>query len=344
LAKVSIKDVAKMAGVSPTTVSRVINNSDHPVSDTTRIKVEEAVKKLKFEPNRLAQGLSSNKSNIIGVVVHDISDDYFSELLKGIESVLYGEKYIVNIYNTYRDVEKELMAVDMLRSNKADAVIFTGGSLLDDDYNKNINAIIGQLRNDGSIIVGVTPHPFAMVNFEIGNISAARKVTNYLFNKGHREIAYVNGPEILNTSYQRYRGVLQAFKANDLRFDYNLLFNGDFTFAGGRKAALKVIRKIANISAVVAANDETALGLLWELKNQGYSIPEDISVVGIGDIPSAKFSYPPLTTLSLPIYKTGVAIGRYLIKALKGIESNVEYDDEFVMVERESVKDLNIKT
>lgn len=338
MSKISIKEVAKLAGVSPTTVSRVINNSDHPVSKDTRKKVMKAVKDLNFEPNRMARGLSSKKSNIIGVIVHDVSDDYFSEILKGIESVIYREKYVVNIYNTYRDVKRELRAVNMLRAYRADAVIFTGGALLDEDYDKKINTIIKQLKSEGSIIVGVTEHPFADVNFEVGNLAAVKKITNYLFEKGHKKIAYLNGPEILNTSYQRFRGFVQAFKEHECGFNSELLFSADFTFEGGRKAALEVVRKINNITAVVAANDEMALGLIWELKNQGYNVPGDISVVGIGDIPSAKFSYPPLTTLSLPIYRTGVSIGRYILKALQGDNINIaNFDNDLVLVERESV-------
>ncbi|MFP4660560.1 MAG: LacI family DNA-binding transcriptional regulator [Halanaerobiales bacterium] len=336
--KISIKEVANFAGVSPTTVSRVINNSDHPVSQETRKKVEKAVEELNFEPNRMARGLTSNRSNIIGVIVHDISDDYFAEILKGIESILYKDDYIINIYNTYRDVKREIKAANILKANRADAVVFTGGALLDEEYNREITPIIDQLKSNGSIVIGVTSHPFADIDFEIGNLSAAKKVTGYLFEKGHVRIGYLNGPEILNTSYQRYRGFLQAFKDNDYRFDYRYLFSGDFSFEGGRRAADKIAGEIGDLTAVVAANDEMALGLMWELKNQGFDVPGDISVVGIGDIPSAKFGYPPLTTLALPIYKTGVTIGNYIVNYLNGKKFNDDNSENVLeLVERDSV-------
>lgn len=339
--KVSIKEVAKLAGVSPTTVSRVINNSDHPVSEDTKKMVENAIEELNFTPNRMAQGLLSNKSNIIGVIVHDISDDYFSEILKGIESVLYEEDYIVNIFNTYRDIKRELRAVNMLGVNRADAVIFTGGSLIDEVYNKSIVPLIKQLKADGSVILSVTRHPYTDINFEIGNSDAAKEMTNYLFKMGHKKIAYVNGPRILSTSHQRCKGFIEAFNEKNITINYDFIFSSDFTFEGGRKAALKIIKIINDISAVLLANDEMALGLIWELRNQGFSVPEDISVVGIGNIPSTKFSYPPLTTLSLPMFSTGAAIGSYILKVLKDKEGDmISYNSSRELVERESVLKL----
>ncbi|MFW6287571.1 MAG: LacI family DNA-binding transcriptional regulator, partial [bacterium] len=312
MAKVSIKDVAKLAGVSPATVSRVINNSEHPVSDKARKAVENAVQELNFQPNRMARGLSSNRSNIIGVIVHDVSDDYFAEILKGIESVLYNYDYIVNIYNTYRNVDKELRAVNMLRVNSADALVFTGGSLLDEDYIDRMKEYISGLKKDGCFILGVTDHP-DIENIEVGNFEASKEISKYLIDRGHSKIAYVHGPPILNTSRERYKGFLKAHQEEDLSFDKSFLFKSDFSFEGGRKAALEIIRRVENITAIVAANDETALGILWELKNQGFDVPADISVVGIGNIPSSKYSYPPLTTVSLPIYQIGVTIGQRII-------------------------------
>ncbi|MEJ6950717.1 LacI family DNA-binding transcriptional regulator [Natronospora cellulosivora (SeqCode)] len=341
MAKVSIKDVAKLAGVSPTTVSRVINNSDHPVSDKSRKAVEEAVQELNFQPNRMAQGLSSNKSNIIGVIVHDISDDYFAEILKGIESVLYNYDYIVNIYNTYRDVDKELKAVNMLRANSADALVFTGGSLLDEHYKEKMKDYINGLKKEGCFILGVTAHP-DIETIDLGNFEATKEICRYLFINGHRNIAYVHGPKILNTSRDRYKGFLEAHKDEGVVFDENYLYESDFSFEGGRMLALKIIEKIDKVTAIVASNDETALGILWELKNQGYNVPEDISLVGIGNIPSTRYSYPPLTTISLPIYQIGVTIGKRIINSLqKGEDIEIELDSKIELVERESVKKIN---
>ena len=122
-------------------------------------------------------------------------------------------------------------------------------------------------------------------------------------------------------------------------FDKNLIIDGDFSFEGGRKAGLKLLEVIDSVSAVVAANDESALGLIWELKNRGVKVPEDISVVGIGNIPESKYSYPPLTTISLPIRKIGLQVGSYLIGVL---EDKPQLDDNYItelsLVERDSVR------
>lgn len=338
MGKISIKDVAKLAGVSPTTVSRVINNSDHPVSKDTRQAVEVAIQELDFEPNRLARGLIKNKSDIIGVIVHDISDPYFAEILKGIEEVTTEHDYIVNIYNTYRDVEKELKAVNTLRAIQADGIVFTGGSLLDEKYKKKMRWYVEQLKKHDVTIVGIATHPSGIKNIKVGNIVAVQTITDYLFNKGHRKIGYVNGPEILSTTKERYQGYQQSFASHGLNINEQLVIPGNFTFAGGRKAADRIVNRIDEVTAVVCANDETALGLIWELKNQGVSVPEEISVVGIGNIPEAQYSYPPLTTISLPIRKIGLRAGAYLVNRLLGKdELNVDVGTEISLVERQSV-------
>ncbi|GAB6099544.1 LacI family DNA-binding transcriptional regulator [Halanaerocella petrolearia] len=344
--EITIKDVANLANCSPTTVSRVINNSDHPVSDETRAKVEEAIEKLNFEPNRIAQGLKSNKSRIIGVIVHDICDAYFAQMVKGIEEVIFDYDYIINIYNTSRDVDKELHAVNMLKANRADAIVFAGGNLIDSKYKEQMEGYIQDLKNQGSVIVGVTSHPFNIKNIELGNQLATQTITDYVLNKGHKKIAYIDGPKILSTTRERLKGYKSALVSRNIKPNKEFILEGDFTFEGGRKAALKLlnIRKDNNITAAVASNDETALGLMWELKNQGIEIPEEISVVGIDNIPDAKYSYPPLTTISLPIYRLGVQIGNYIIDSLQNNENIIfgnEIDVQVNLIERLSVKDLD---
>jgi len=338
--EVTIKDVAKLAECSPTTVSRVINNSDHPVSKDTEDKVKAAIEKLNFSPNRIAQGLKSDKSNIIGVIVHDICDSYFAEMVKGIEEFISGYDYIVNIYNTSRSVEKEVHAVKMLKANRADAIVLAGGALMDKEYEQQMYSLIEQLKAQGTILLGVTPHPFDIYNINLGNKKAAETITEYLLENGHRKIAFIDGPEKLYTSYLRREGLKDKLKENGLELPDELIFAGDFSFEGGRRAALKLMEKIDQVTAVFAANDATALGLNWELNNQGIKVPDDISVVGIDDLPEAKYSYPPLTTVSLPIHQLGTNIGKYLLETLKEKKNSDFSNVELKLIERESVKNI----
>ena len=338
--EITIKDVARLAECSPTTVSRVINNSDHPVSKDTAEKVEAAIKKLNFSPNRIAQGLKSDKSNIIGVIVHDICDSYFAQMVKGIEEFISGHDYIVNIYNTSRSVEKELHAVSMLKANRADAIVLAGGALMDKEYEQKMYTMVEQLKSQGTVLLGVTPHPFEINNISLGNKKAAAMIGDYLVQNGHQKIAFVDGPEKLYTSYLRREGLKESLKNHGLQLKEDLIFAGDFSFEGGRKAALKIMEKVDQITAVVGANDATALGLIWELNNQGIKVPADISVVGIDDLPEAKYSYPPLTTISLPIYQLGTNIGKYLLESLKS-DQQPELDNiEMHLIERKSVKNI----
>jgi len=339
--EITIKDVARLAECSPTTVSRVINNSDHPVSTDTEDKVKAAIKKLNFSPNRIAQGLKSDKSNIIGVIVHDICDSYFAEMVKGIEEFISGHEYIVNIYNTSRSVEKEVHAVNMLKANRADAIVFAGGALMDKEYEQKMYTIIEQLKAQGTILLGITPHPFEINNISLGNKTAAKIVTEHLLENGHRKIAFIDGPKNLYTSFLRREGLKDKLMENGLTLPDELIFDGDFSFEGGRKAALKLMDKIDQITAVLAANDATALGLIWELNNQGIKVPADISVVGIDDLPEAKYSYPPLTTVSLPIYQLGTNIGKYLLENLKEKKNSKFNSIDLKLIKRNSVKDIS---
>ncbi|MFW6308662.1 MAG: LacI family DNA-binding transcriptional regulator [bacterium] len=334
---VSIKDVAEEAGVSPTTVSRVINDSDHPVNEKTREIVEKAIKKLDYQPNRLAQGLKKNKSNIIGVIVHDISDEYFAQLVKGIEAVTFDNDYIVNIINTQRNIHKELKAVTMLKANRAEAIIFTGGNLNNEYYNKKMKDHIKDLKKQGTYILGVTSHPHDIINIKIGNKKAAAIITNYMLKQGRDKIGFVNGPEILSTSEQRLEGYKETLQAAGKKIDSNIILPGDFSFEGGRRAAKKLLDKdISRIEAVIASNDETALGLIWELTQNNINIPGNIAIGGIGDIPASKYTNPPLTTVSLPLYDLGKKLGEKVVNFLKKDKKTGDIKVDIGLVKRES--------
>lgn len=337
--KISIKEVAKIAGVSPTTVSRVINNSDHPVNPKTKKIVEETVKKYNFQPNRLAQGLVKNKSHIIGVIVHDIADEYFSQMVKGIESVTSDYNYIVNICNTDRNIEKELRAVNILKAHRADAIIFISASFLDDYYRDIMAKHIEELKSQGSIVIGITPRPFAIHNIEIGHKKAAKMITDYVLEMGHKKIIYASGPEVLNTAVLRLEGFRESLLEKEADFKDIKIVYGDFSLQSGREVVLNNLDKLHKYSAIVASTDVMALGILWELKHQGIKVPEEMSVVGIGNIPATEYSDPPLSTVSLPVFEVGVKIGKRLINCL---EHNAEFTEdieaEIKLMIRDSVR------
>jgi len=338
---ITIKDVAELAGCSPTTVSRVINNSDHPVSEDTAKNVRDAVKKLEYSPNRIAQGLKSDKSNIIGVIVHDLCDPYYAKIVKGIGKSISSHEYILNIYNTNHDQETELQAVKALKSNRADALIFAGGAFIDSVYKNEMRNYIDYFKNQNTVLLGITPHPFDIFDIDLQNENNAELITNYIIEKGHSKIAYINGPQNLFTSILRQKGYKKALKNNDILLNKNLFYEGDFSFEGGRKAALEILDSSQEITAVVAANDATALGLIWELNHQGIRVPNDISVVGIDGLSEGRYSYPPLTTVSIPAYELGISVGRYILQQFQ-IDLDFKLKSfKRILTERDSVKDLN---
>ena len=341
--KISIKDVAEEAGVSPATVSRVINDTDYPVKNKTKKAVKEAVEKLNYQPNQVARNLAKKQSNIIGIIVHDISSAYFSEMLRGIEDTFFENNYIINICDTRYSVKRQLKDLNLLQANHVEAVIFPGGVIYEDDYLKDIKKCFQTLKEDGCRIIGVTSNPFDIKNVDVGNVLASRTITEYLINYGHEKIAYVNGPEIMNATSERLQGYKEALQNRDLEVVHDLIIDGDFSFKGGRQAALNLLEKKHKFSAVVAANDESALGLMWEFQQRGIEVPEEVSIVGIGNIPRSKCSYPSLTTVNLPLHEIGENIGNYIINKLDTKNYiTEEYEVNVGIVERQSVKNMNM--
>ncbi|HEV2912451.1 MAG TPA: LacI family DNA-binding transcriptional regulator [Pyrinomonadaceae bacterium] len=300
-----IKDVARRAGVSTATVSHVINNTRF-VSDATRLKVLDAIEECKYYPNAHARSLASGRSQMIGVLVSDIANPFFPELVKSIEAAAFERGYDVLLLNTDYQAERTLHYVRRIIQRKVAGVALMTSELdavlIDELARCRISVVFLDLGSKGTCMSNV------VVDYEVGIEEAVR----HLVERGHRRFAYVGGPLRLRSAVKR----LDAFRDSVQRLlpegPPPVIHEGDFRFDGGVRAAREFLAAPELPTAVVAANDMMALGVMRECVAYGLSIPQDISIVGFDDIAFAELADPPLTTVSLP----RTELGRKAVEAL----------------------------
>ena len=305
---VTLTAVAQRAGVSPATVSRVLNG-DYPVAVATRKRVERAVRDLDYVVNAHARALLSSTSGIVGTILNDLSDPFFALVFRGIQNAASDLSRLVVTCNTAGDPDREFTYIEMLRRQRADAVIIVGAAAEDAGYRRQLAAQARGLRAQGSRLVlcgrpkPIRDAPANVVTFD--NAGAGRALVDHLVGLGHRRIAYVGGPAGRTTSSDRRRGFVEGMSAAGLRVDEQLVAEGDFSRDSGYAAAAGLIDSGAEFTAIIGGNDQIAIGVLVALRDAGRSVPDDVSVVGIGDTPIAADLSPALTTVHLPLEEAG---------------------------------------
>lgn len=302
---VSLEDVARYANVSLSTASRVLSSSPHPVSDEKRERVLQAARELNYSPSVLAQAMVTGDTHIVGVIVGDAADPYFASIVRGVEDVARANRYLVIVCDSDRDPEVELSYFQTLNGYRVDGVIFAGGGLNDAKYLAGIEPLLENLRERGGGFVSLGKQLFPNYSVLVDFKELSRDAVEYLIGLGHRKIAYISGPPLLTTTQHRFEGYVAALEAHHIGINPDYLFEGDFKYESGRLAGERICAMHDRPTAVMASNDLMALGCMTALKEAGLRIPEDISMVGIDDIPFAKFVEPSLTTVSIPLHELG---------------------------------------
>ena len=300
-----IKDVAHEAGVSTATVSHVINDTKY-VTDETRQKVQDAIQKLNFYPNAHARTLASGRSNIIGLLVSDISNPFFPELVKSIEAAAFEHGYNLMLFNTNYDAKRAADYVRRLIELKVAGVALMTAelepALIDELANKQVRTVFNDIG-----IVGEN-----MSNIVLDYSAGIEEAVRHLVSLGHEKIAHIAGSSRIRSGVIRREAFVDAMKRYLPNEKKLLIVEGDFRIESGRMAATEILESKKLPTAVVVANDMMALGAMQEFKAAGLKIPQDISIVGFDDIAFASLSEPPLTTICSP----RVEIGRRAIEAL----------------------------
>jgi LacI family transcriptional regulator len=294
--------------VSTATASRVLNGSAHPVSAATRERVTAAARELGYSPSALARALVTRRTQIIGVIVGDVVDPYFAEITRGVEDVAGRAGYLTIVCNADRRPAVEQEYLNLLRDYNAEGAVFAGSGLAEGD--EALSATVDRARRQGMHVVALAPRGFAgSSTLTVDNRAAAYDLGDYLASLGHRTIAFVAGPPGLVSARERLEGFSAALA--DRALEPGPLCEGDFSYAAGHAAALRLLAERQLPDAVACANDETAIGVLMGLRGAGVDVPGTVSVAGIGDTRPARFL--ELTTVSVPTYELGAGAARLII-------------------------------
>jgi len=329
----SIKDVAREAGVSIATVSRVLNDID-VVNEDTKKKVVDAIKLLGYRPNIVARSLKTQRTKTIGILIPDISSQFYPEIVRGAEDVANIYDYNVILCNSDFDVEKEKEYLRVLSEKMCDGVLYMSSSL-----NEEILDIINELALK-TILVETKDKENRLPSVTIDNISATYEGTKFLIEKGIEKLAFIGVKgDTMNAWGERYVGFEKAVSEAKIKVNEELLYFDTLKVKSGYEAAEKFIRSKKKFEGIVCASDEIAMGVINGLRENNIRVPEDVSVIGFNNNYAASIFYPKITTISQPSYDMGSVAMRMLIKLLnkKELEEG-HFVLDHTLIERDSTK------
>jgi LacI family repressor for deo operon, udp, cdd, tsx, nupC, and nupG len=312
----NIYEVARRAGVSTATVSRVLSQPEI-VAAATRRRVTAAIKQLGFTPNSAAANLRTLRTQKILVTVPDISNPFFSLILQGIEDAALRKGYAVLVGDTQDDDERENRYALMLKRREADGLIFLGHRL----PKEAAQLVRAMPKGRAPVVNGCEFSPrLGIPSVHIDNATAASDAMDHLYRLGHRRVGIVTGPLVSPLSRDRLTGA--TARAKTARVDKDLLvMNGDFSIESGAVAAAQLLSRKDRPTAIFCFNDEMAMGVIETARRQKLRIPDDISVVGFDDIRYARHLDPPLTTVAQPMRQIGEGTVGLLLEILQGGEA-----------------------
>lgn len=302
----TIYQVSELAGVSLATVSRVMNNNPR-VSDATRNKVLAAMDQLGYRPNSIAQSLASNRSNSVGILVSELHGPFYGAMLSGIENECRAAGKHVIIAAGHSEEASEIDGIEFLKSRSCDALILHVEAV-SDEY-------LLQLAADNTPIVLINRFIPALadncicLNNELGGYLATR----LLLQQGHRQLAYIAGPAWKSDARERYAGHQRALAEAGLKQNPALVAEGDFQEQGGAEALAQLLKQGMPFTGLICANDEMAAGAMAEARQQGISLPEQLSIVGFDNVIVARYVYPQLSTIDYPVEDMGRMAARWVL-------------------------------
>lgn len=301
----TLADVARRAGVSVATASRIISGSPKPVADTLRQRVLDAVADLQYVPNVHAQLLARSQRSVIGVIVHDVSDPYFAEITRGLQRVATDHGRLVIICNSYREPDKELAYVELLRAQQVAAIVLAGSGYHDEAATAMLVSRLRAYQEAGGRVAVIGRHDYAGDAVVPGNEVGGYLLGSELYRLGHQGIGVIAGPEQLTTTTDRLAGLRRAADEYGRVLPTRRIRHADFDRAGGAAAAVALLDSDPELTALVALNDSMAVGALRVLRSRGVAVPDQMSLVGFDDMPVASDVTPALTTIRLPLAEMG---------------------------------------
>ncbi|WP_339226922.1 LacI family DNA-binding transcriptional regulator [Oceanobacillus sp. FSL K6-2867] len=321
----TIKEVAKEAGVSVATVSRVLNKSGY-VSKESAASVKKAIEKLNYQPNSVARSLYHKTSNMIGLIIPDITNPFFPELARAVEDVAMIYGYTVVLCNSDQDPDKEKKYIDLFKQKYVDGIIITAHGSNSELYIDSKIPIVALDRISDSSLPTVVSN----------NYDGARNATKLLLQKGAKNLAHIRGPQGITPADDRYQGFIDEMK--EQHFDY-IIEESAFELKAAEKLAENFFNTHAQVDGIFCSSDAIAVGFLKVALKRGIKIPQDVQIIGFDGVAFGEMIYPELTTVAQPIYDMGALATRLLIKIINGKETEqLKYEIPTKMIERGTTK------
>ncbi|MDF2720466.1 MAG: ccpA [Paenibacillus sp.] len=313
---VTIYDVAREAGVSMATVSRVVNNNPN-VKPQTRKKVFEAIERLGYRPNAVARGLASKKTTTVGVVIPDISNSIFAEVARGIEDIANMYHYNIILCNADKKKDKEIRVINTLLEKQVDGLLFMGGTVTEDHVQAFKTSTVP------IVLCGTTDNEDRIPSVDIDHEAAAFDAVSTLIAQGHRMIGMIGGTlQDPANGYARFQGYKKALEKAGIAVSDELVRVGNYRYESGHELMKYFLALPNRPTAVFAATDEMAIGAIHAVQDSGLSVPEDFSIISVDNIRMASMVRPQLTTVAQPMYDIGAVSMRLLTKLMN--KENVE--------------------
>ena len=330
----TIRDVARAAQVSMSTVSHVINGTRY-VSPPTRQRVLQAMAELNYSPNRLARSLRNNRTLTLGVLLPNSANPFFAEVLLGIENACFERGYNIIMGNASDDPQRELEYLQVLLSRQVDGILLISTGA----YNESLALLAS--HETPVVMVDRTADIPTVDEILTANKQGGLLATEYLLGLGHRRIGCITGPSYLTPSADRVAGYREALGAAGVPLDEALVVTGDFQHESGYRACRQLLALPEPPTAIFACNDLMAVGAICALHEAGLAVPDDVSVVGYDDIPLASYTVPRLTTIAQPARAIGQLAAERLIARLQQATVPPAHQRLPVhLVERDSCKPL----
>lgn len=317
--KVTIRDVAREAGVSVATVSRVLNDSG-PVREITRHRIREIATRMRYVPDSAARSLITRRSMTFGVLLPDLYGEFFSEVIRGIDQTAQRSGYHLLVSGSHND-KGEIEAALRAMRGRVDGLIVMSPDI-------DSAALVANLPASSPVVLlNCVVEGNGFDSLTIDNYGGAHAMVRHLFASGHPRIAFIKGAERNYDAAERLRGYRAAHQAAGVKGNGILEFEGDFTESGGHLAAKRILSLEPRPTAVFAANDSMAIGALSAFRDAGLRVPDDIAVTGFDDIPIARYMSPPLTSVSVSISEMGAQAVRMLLHAVEQENNHVKQQD-----------------
>jgi LacI family transcriptional regulator len=312
--KTNMINVAKAAGVSIATVSRVINSHGY-VREKTRDRILEIMKELNYRPNNLARSLITKRSHAIALIMDDISNPFYPQLALGVENTAKSTGLSVIMCNLSGSAEQEIEYINNLLGRQVDGIIFVASRVDPTYYTTQLSLDVPIVRMDRQIII---PGADSVL---VDHVVGAQKITKHLIDKGHTRIAHITGPLAFLTAIDRKQGYINALESVGIQPYKQMIIEADYTLKGGQLATEKLLKAKTLPTAIFYSNDLMAIGGIDIIRRSNLRIPEDIAVAGYDDIPFAALTYPTLTTVETPTFYLGSLAMQMLIDRIHGLSS-----------------------